>query len=147
MSLAALYTTEFVMLRDTDTVRTAMTQMLQHRVTDLPVVDGRGKLLGMFALDSVLASILPKAALLGHGLPDLNFVNPTLEALRAHMHNVEHESVCNYITQEQTVGVDSSPLEVVLLLYRGARSVPVVSGTKLVGMITTRDLLSALHGT
>ena len=146
MTLAALYSTEFVMLRNTDTVRTAMTQMLQHRVTDLPVVDGAGRLLGMFALDSVLASILPKAALLGHGLPDLNFVKPTMDDLRAHMHGIEHENVCNYMTQQQTVSGDSSPLEVVLLLYRGAKSVPVVHGDMLVGMISARDLLSALHG-
>jgi len=48
--------------------------------------------------------------------------------------------------RSDSVSGDSSPLEVVLLLYRGAKRVPVVHGDMLVGMISARDLLSALHG-
>ncbi len=146
MSLAPLYTTDFVALRDTDTVSDATAQMLRHRVTDLPVVDGAGKLVGLFKLDRVFASLLPKAALIGYGMPDLNFLGGTLEDLRQHMHAVEHEQVASFIVQPHSVRPDSSPLEVVLLLYRGANSVPVVDEhDKLVGMVSARDLLTALH--
>lgn len=146
MSLAPLYTTDFVALKDTDTVGDATAQMLRHRVTDLPVVDGTGKLLGLFKLDRVFASLLPKAALLGYGMPDLNFVADTLDDLRTHMHTIEHEPVTSFVMQPHTVRPESSPLELVLLLYRGANSVPVVSDDgKLLSMVSARDLLAALH--
>jgi len=146
MSHAPLYTTDFVALKDSDTVGAAMAQMLRHRVTDLPVVDDAGKLVGLFKLDRVFASLLPKAALLGYGMPDLNFVANTLDDLREHMRRIEHERVPAYVMQPHTVSPDSSPLEVVLLLYRGANSVPVVSDDgKLVGMVSARELLGALH--
>jgi CBS domain-containing protein len=146
MSLAPLYTTDFVALKDTDTVSDASAQMLRHHVTDLPVVDGKGKFLGLFKPDRVFASLLPKAALLGYGMPDLNFVGDTLDDLRRHMHDLEHEPVTSFVMQPHMVSSESSPLEIVLLLYRGANSVPVVSQDgKLVGMVTARDLLGALH--
>lgn len=147
MSLAPLYTTDFVALRDTDSVSDATAQMLRHRVTDLPVVDAAGKLVGLFKLDRVFASLLPKAALIGYGMPDLNFIGGTFDDLRQHMQAVEHEPVASFIVQPvHTVRPDSSPLEVVLLLYRGANSVPVVDDHgKLVGMVSARELLTALH--
>ncbi|HZQ63070.1 MAG TPA: CBS domain-containing protein [Casimicrobiaceae bacterium] len=146
MSLAPLYTTDFVALRDSDTVSDATAQMLRHRVTDLPVVDGAGKLVGLFKLDRVFASLLPKAALIGYGVPDLNFVGGNIDDLRQHMQSVEHEPVATFVVQPHSVHPDSSPLEVVLLLYRGANSVPVVDEHgRLVGMVSARELLTALH--
>ena len=42
---------------------------------------------------------------------------------------------------------DTSPLEIVLLLHQGANNVPVVDrvGGRLVGMVSARDLLTALR--
>ncbi|MDQ6621534.1 MAG: CBS domain-containing protein [Pseudomonadota bacterium] len=146
MSLAPLCNTDFVALKDTDTVGEATAQMLRHGVTDLPIVDAKGKLLGMFKLDRVFASLLPKAALIGYGMPDLSFVGESFEHLRDHMRQVEHERVTSYVLTPHSVRLDSSPLEVVLLLYRGAGAVPVVGGSgELVGIVSARDLLAALH--
>lgn len=146
MSLGPLYTGDFVALKDTDTVADAAAQMLKHRVTDLPIVDGTGRLIGLFKLDRVFASLLPKAALLGYGMQDLGFVGETLETLREHMRTVDHERVTAFAVRPHTVAPDSSPLEIVLLLYRGENSVPVVeSDGKLVGMVSARELLAALH--
>lgn len=147
MSLAPLYTTDFVALRNTDTVGEATTQMLRHRVTDLPVVDEHGKLLGLFKLDRVFACLLPKAALIGYGISDLGFVSNTIDDMRAHMRDIEHHPVMQYIVRpEHTVAPETSPMEIVLLLYRGVNNVAVVDADgKLVGMVAARDLLAALH--
>ena len=146
MSLASLYTTDFVALKDTDTVGEAAAHMLQHRVTDLPIVDPSGRLMGLFKLDRLFASLLPKAALLGYGIQDLGFVGQTLETLREHMREVDDEPVSAFAVKPQTLSPEGSPLEVVLLLYRGASSVPVVDRDgKLVGMVSAREILAALH--
>ena len=147
MSLAPLYTTDFVALRDTDTVAQATEQMLRHRVTDLPVVDEAGRLVGLFKLERVLAGLLPKAALVGYGMTDLGFVASTIADMRAHMRDIEHRPVHEFvITPDHTVTPETSPMEIVLLLYRGANNVPVLGpDRKLVGMVSTRDLLTALH--
>ena len=148
MSLAPLYTTDFVALRNTDTVGEATTQMLRHRVTDLPVVSADGKLMGMFKLERMLAFLLPKAALIGYGMPDLGFVSHDLEDLRQHMRDIEHHPVLRYVVAPQhTADPKTSPLEIVLLLYRGVNNIPVVDrgSGKLLGMISARDLLAALH--
>ena len=68
MSTAPIYNTDHPTLRDTDTVGDAMRRMLDDRVTDLPVVDASGRLMGMFRLDRLYAALLPKAALIGFGM-------------------------------------------------------------------------------
>ena len=55
-----------------------------------------------------------------------------------------HEFV---VKPTQVVYPDSSPLEIVLLLHQGANNIPVVDreGGRLVGMVSARDLLTALQ--
>jgi CBS-domain-containing membrane protein len=148
MGRSTLYTTDYFALRCTDTVGTATSQMLQNRTTDLPVVDANGKFVGMFRIDHIFADLLPKAALIGYGMPDLGFLSSTLDDLRKHMQALENHSVQEYVLKpEQVVHPDTSPLEVVLLLYRGMNNVPVVDPASgmLVGLVSARELLSALH--
>ncbi len=148
MSRSTLYTTDFVVLRTTDTVGTATGQMLQHRVGDLPVVDPDGKFVGMFRIDRIFADLLPKAALIGYGMPDLGFLQSTVDDLRQHMRRIEDHAVLDYVVRpEHVVHPDTSALEIVLLLYRGMNNVPVVDPVsgQLVGLVSARDLLSALR--
>ncbi len=148
MSGSPIYTTDFIVLRTTDTVGSATNRMLQHRVADLPVADAAGRFVGMFRIDRVFADLLPKAALIGYGMPDLGFVSSNIDDLRAHMRKIENHPVQDYVVRpEQVVHPDTSPLEIVLLLYRGMNNVPVVdpASGQLVGLVSARDLLAALH--
>lgn len=147
MSLASIFRSDFAALAASDTVGTAIAAMLRHGVTDLPVVDSVGTLRGLLKLERVFASLLPKAALIGHGMTDLGFVTNTLDELRTHMRDVEHHPVTAYVVPfAHTVTAETSPMELVLLLVRGANSVPVVDrDNRLLGMVSARDLLHALH--
>lgn len=143
-----LYNASFPALHDSDLVRDATRRMLGDRVSDLPVVDSDGKLVGMFKLDRLLAGLLPKAALVGFGM-DLSFVADTLEQLRERMREIEGNPVRDFtVRAEHIVNPDTSPIEIVLLIYRGANNVPVIdpASGRLVGMVSARDVLAALHG-
>jgi CBS-domain-containing membrane protein len=148
MSQTAIYNRDFNSLKDTHTVAEAAQRMLDDRVSDLPVVDAAGKLVGMFKLDRLLAGLLPKAALLGYGVPDLTFVSDTLAQLRERMRGIDARLVREFtVMPDHIVHPDTTPVEIVLLLYRGAGNVPVVARDtgQLIAMVAARDVLNALH--
>ncbi len=147
MKSPVIYSTTFTSLLDTDTVADATRRMLGDRVSDMPVVDASGALVGLFTLDRLYAALLPKAALLGDGLSDLAFVSDTLGQLREKMREVERHPVREFTEMpEDVVHPDTPPLQIILLLHRGANSIPVVSPDtgKLVGMVSPRDVIAAL---
>jgi CBS-domain-containing membrane protein len=147
MSSAPIWSTDHPTLRNTDTVGVALRRMLADRVTDLPVLDSAGRLVGMFKLDRVFAALLPKAALIGFGMEDLAFASDTLGQLRGRMREIESEAVQAFVVRPaHVVHPDTTPLELVLLLHQGANNVPVVEREtgQLLGMVSARDLLTAL---
>src|SRR4030095_13722140 len=97
MKTTAIFNPDFLSLQDTDTVREATRRMLQNRVSDLPVVDASGKLLGMLKLELLLAVVLPRACLIGPGVPDLSFVPDTIDDLRARMREIEDKPVKEFV--------------------------------------------------
>ena len=148
MTTPLIYNTVFPSLRDTDTLAEATRRMLENHVSDLPVVDGAGRLLGMFKLERLLAVLLPKAATLGDGVPDLAFMSDTVEQLRERMREIEGAAVHQFVVEpEHVLHADTSPFEAVLLLYKGANAIPVVApdSRTLVGMVSARDVLAALQ--
>jgi len=148
MTSAVIYNTSFASLRDTDTVGDAIRRMLADRVSDLPVVNAAGKLLGMFKLDRLFEVLLPKAARMDYGMPDLSFVSDTVEPLRRRMREIEQSPVHEFVVEpDHVVHPGTSPLEMVLLLYKGANNLPVVAADSgvLVGMVGARDILAALQ--
>lgn len=144
-----VYNTAYASLGENDRVGDATRRMLEHRVSDLPVIDTGGRLVGLFKLDRLFASLLPKAALLGYGVPDLSFVSDSVAALRERMRSIEGEPVGRFVVRPEHVAYpDTSPVEIVLLLYKGANNIPVIArdGGQLLGMAAARDVLAALHG-
>jgi CBS domain-containing protein len=149
MTPMVIYKTTFPSLTDTDTVADATHKMLEDRVSDLPVVNAAGELVGMFKLDRLYAALLPKAALLGEGMTDLAFLSDTLVELRERMREIQNRPVSEFtVKPDHVVQPETTPLQVILLLHHGANSIPVVSAAtgRLAGMISARDVLAALQG-
>jgi CBS-domain-containing membrane protein len=102
----------------------------------------------MFKLDRLYATLLPKAALIGYGVPDLAFVSDTLGQLREKKREIEDLAVRDFVVRpHDVVHPDTPPLEIVLLLHHGVNAIPVLErkSGKLVGMVSARDLLTALR--
>jgi CBS-domain-containing membrane protein len=148
MTSAEIYNTEFPALKDTDSVADATRRMLADRVSDLPIVDQAGRFVGMFKIAGLLAVLLPKAATMDYGMPDLAFVSDTIEQLGRRMREIENRPVRDYMAApDHVVHPKTSPLEIVLLLYKGSNAIPVVDEDTgaLVGMVAARDVLAALQ--
>jgi len=148
MPPVVIFNREFETLKDAETVADAVHRMLLHRVSDLPVVDADGMFIGMFQLERLLAALLPAAALVGYGMPDLSFVSDDLAALREKMQAIYSRPVSEFaVMPEHVVHPDTPPLEIVLQLYRGANNVPVVDREdgRLVGVVSARDVLAVLY--
>jgi CBS-domain-containing membrane protein len=142
-----IYNTEFESLRDSDTVIEATRRMLGARIADLPTVDDHGHLRGMFRLDCVLAHLLPKGARVGEGLQDLAFMRDDVGHLRDRMREVADRPVRDFLVPPaHTVRPDTSPVEIILLLFKGQNNVPVVDEDgRLVGMASAREILAAIQ--
>jgi CBS-domain-containing membrane protein len=147
MTAARIYKTEFPMLEDTETVAEATRRMLANNVSDLPVVDASGAFIGMFKLERLFKELLPSAATMGLGMSDLTFVSSSIDQLRERMRGIEGCVVRDFVVEpEHVLHAETTPLEAVLLLYKGANAIPVVAADgKLAGMVSARDVLAALQ--
>ena len=147
MNAADFSDTQFRALRDTDTVADAVRLALEGSVRDLPVTDASGTFVGMFKIDDLLLSLLPRGAVVGMGLPDLGFVHLSVDDLRHKLRDMEAHPVRDYAVPTPAIlRPETSALEAILLLHRGARSLPVVDASgKLVGVVGPRDVLRTLH--
>lgn len=137
-----------VTLRPTDTVATAATHILTHRLRHLPVVDDQGRYLGTFSIYSLLRLTLPKAVIMEEGLRDVSFTTETIDGLARRLRERGSEPVGQWLSQDDPVMHPDTPtMEVMLLMLRGrTTSVPVVDqhSNRLEGIIAFWGVLEKL---
>ena len=130
-------------LRATDKISDGVGIIMGRRYRNLPVVDDQGRFLGVFGVQCLLRTALPKAALVKDGLNSVTFVRETLKDLRQRLAAVENEPVTYCLTEDVPVVFPETPLlETLLILYRNRISIPVVDKDTgaLVGMISYFDV-------
>jgi CBS-domain-containing membrane protein len=134
-------------LSATDTVGTGIGYIMSGRFRNVPIVDPSGCYLGVFGVDCLLRLVLPKAALMEHGLTDISFVSDSLKDLRRRLRESEDQPVTICLSDEATVIAPDTPLlETLLLLHRTRRSIPVVNPEDgcLVGVVSYWDVGKAI---
>jgi CBS domain-containing protein len=128
-----------ITLNQTDRLRDAAEIILTHHFRNVPVVDERGRYLGVISSNRLLASILPKAATMDEGMADLSFVKDTVEDLRERWRETENLPGTQVMdTSLRTVAPDTSLAETLLALYQNRTSLPVVEqpSGRLVGIVS-----------
>lgn len=115
-----LMTTQVITVEPDDSIRKAIDLMLAHRVSGLPVVEDTGQLLGILSEFDLLE-------LVWEGNPG------TAE-------------VYHYMSRNVHTIDENADLDTVAERFRtlGVRRLPVVSGERLVGIISRHDLLDHL---
>jgi len=97
----------------------AIKQLVNHQIGAMPVCDFKGKLVGILSERDVLRWI-------HKGKPD-----------------IKHTKVKDIMTSEVMVGDPEDNLEDILktMTTKGVRHLPVMAGTRVVGMLSLRDVI------
>ena len=133
--------TDFPRLRDTDTLSDAIDAFCTEGVSELPVLDADGDLIGLVTEDELIRVCLPEYITWMDDLsPILNF-EPFAEILRreSHMPVVE---IMVFAERYATVDEETPAIQVAkVMLRRDVRQVMVLHDKKLVGIIAIRELI------
>lgn len=135
-----IMTRNTVAVQDSDTLEHAVDMLVKNNITELPVVDKDGDLVGMVSEDELLRVCLPDHILWMDDLsPIVNF-EPFAEVLRN-----EHKTWLAEIMSLDyaTVQENAPAIEVAReLRRRTTREVFVLRGKKLVGVISLQDFIN-----
>lgn len=149
MSCQNFMTPDPLSVREDDTIGHAAKQIIEHRYINLPVVDAKGGLVGMFGIYDLLSLLVPRVAIVGNMLPNLRFMSDDLGALHRKYEDVRDRPVGQAADRQPvTVFVDTPIIEAVRLFCRNHTTLPVVArDTKqLVGVISYWDAARAIVG-
>jgi CBS-domain-containing membrane protein len=145
MTCHALITPPPAVLAKSDTVSHAVSLLIAHRFTTLPVTDANGRYAGVFGVKELIALLLPRAARLGDELGDLNFVSDTIADLQARLGSLGKEAVGRHMAAQRSVRPETAMVEALLLLYRGECCLPVVDDAgKLIGLVSATDAVARI---
>jgi CBS domain-containing protein len=133
--------TDFPRLRDTDTLSDAIDSFCTEGVSELPVLDADGDLIGLVTEDELIRVCLPDYITWMDDLsPILNF-EPFAEILRreSRMPVVE---IMVFAERYATVDEDTPAIQVAkVMMRRNVRQVYVVHDKRLLGVITLQDFI------
>ena len=115
-----IMTTEVITISKDAQIGKAARVMLENKITSLPVVDADRKLVGILTSSDLFRMVVEE--MVGEAIPVKAWMTP----------------------EPETIGPETTLLEVHRVMgVKRIRSLPVMEGSKLVGIVTRTDLLSA----
>ena len=136
-------------LRETDTIGMAARQIVEHRCISLPVVDSEDRFVGLFGIFDLLALLVPRVAVIGNLLPNLQFLSDDDDQMRQKFLSLKDSPVKRAVNREAARVYPDTPLiEAIRLLCRNHLVIPVVTpdSEKLVGIISFWDAARHIMG-
>src|SRR5579871_4080872 len=64
-----------IFVREDDTIGMAAREIVEHHCISLPVVDADGRFVGLFGIFDLLGLLVPRVAVIGNLLPNLQFLS------------------------------------------------------------------------
>jgi CBS domain-containing protein len=134
---------EAPVVRASDPVMLAVERLLESRLPGLPVMDGDGRLCGIFGEREFFSALFP--GYLGQ-LSGASFVTRSLEAALEKRTTCRSDAVRNHMTTEHVdVGTDFSDAQVAeTFLHHRVLVLPVVADGFIRGVITRHDFFAAV---
>lgn len=133
------------LLEETEPVRTAVVRILEAEVPSLPVVDGAGRLRGIFGEREFMTAIFPGyLGTLGYA----GFVPKRLDRVLERQADRGERPVGPFMNTEHVdVGRDFSDLQLAeTFLHHRVLIVPVVDAGQVAGIVTRSDFFRAVGG-
>jgi CBS domain-containing protein len=134
---------EAPLIRNSDTVADATRAVLDSGLPALPVVDARGRLVGIYGEREFLGAVFPGYL---KELKYAGFVKRSLEDALEKRRECQTEPVGAYTNTEHIdVGTDFSDAEVAeIFLHHRVLLVPVIDDRKVVGVITRHEFFRSV---
>jgi CBS domain-containing protein len=130
-------------LREDEPLRDAVTRLTETDVPALPVVDGSGKLLGIFGEREFIAALFPGyLTTLGYA----GFIPRSLDEALEKRAGCGDEPVAKHMnTDHIDVGEDYSDTQLAeIFLHHRVLIIPIVDGGQVTGIVTREDFSRAL---
>ena len=132
-----------------DTVPDAVKLMKEYGIRSLPVVDSKGRFIGVFTTAHLIKLLLPAVATVEHGLSNLSFVHDPTSYIQRRYKEITTHRVGDFIDVEDVpvAHPDTSLTEAMLLLYRHHTHITVVDpeNRAVVGVVTVNSVLETLE--
>jgi CBS domain-containing protein len=147
MTCAEIMTSDPMTVRADEPLSRAIEILRDTHYRSLPVVDAEGVMVGQFGIHALLALIVPKAAMMKGGTPNLAFINDDFADLQRRLVEERDQPVGRFAMKDSvTLYPDTALAHVVLSLYNCHNNLPVVErGTgKLVGIVSYWDIVGRL---
>ena len=138
-----------IFLRESDTIGHAAKTIVEHRCISLPVIDEAERFVGLFGIFDLLALLVPRVAVIGNLLPNLQFLSDDDDQMRQKFQSLRDSPVKRAVNREAArVHPDTPLIEAIRLLCRSHLIIPVVeSGSeRLVGLISYWDAARYITG-
>jgi CBS-domain-containing membrane protein len=136
-----------VTLPAASTIDAAIDQMLRARFHHMPVVDDRGRLVGLFGVSHVAKLLLPRAVTMAGGVDNASFVHESLEDMNERLAALKGRPVLELAeTNVRTVHPSTPLIRGLQILHQERTLVPVVAEDdgRLVGVLAFYGLLARL---
>lgn len=131
------------------TVKEAMDIFKEKSIRNVPVVDANGKFVGLFGLQQVLMSLLPKAASMADGLENLAFVEDAAPGVAKRLRKVEDAKVSEMMnTKASSVDCKTSTIQALNVMAKHGSPVVVTDHEteEFKGVISRKSLLDNMYG-
>ena len=141
--IASTVRREVPLLRDDECVRDAVRQIIENDVPALPVVDDRGRLLGIFGEREFIGALFPGyLKTLGYA----GFIPRSLdEALEKRATCLDERVAKHMNTDHIDVAEDFSDTQLAeIFLHHRVLIIPIVDGGRVSGIVTREDFFRAL---
>jgi len=140
-------------LHENDPLHKAVSIITSKRLAALPVIDEKGKFVGIIGVNGLLAMLLPQSvrsalAESDDSIPGLSFMDDNIDELRNRLEHLTDTPVGKLAKRDAPVIYPDSPvMESVLLLLRGEDDVAMVERKthKFICMVSALDLLHTLN--
>ena len=147
MTCAEIMTPDPITVRDDEPLSRAIAVLRDNRFRSVPIVDAQEVMVGQFGIHALLRLIVPKAALMDGGVPNLAFVNDDFADLQRRLIEERDQPVGNFVEKDVVVlHPDTALTHVTLSLYNCHNNLPVVErdSGKLVGIVSYWDIVGRL---
>lgn len=137
---------QYITVSPDQTVDDVMHLFDREHIRSVPVCEKDGKIVGVFSLRSILKQLLPLAAVIEDGLPNLEFVIGAAPGAAKRLKKLKNKRISEVMDTEFAVAHPDTPTwEIVRLMTRYGSPVPIVDEkTKVIKALVSSQ--SLLHG-